>query len=276
MTSVSTGEADLAVVGDARAATDAAAEQIADTLSAAVAEHGRADWATTGGSSVVGIYRQLADTSIRDRVRWESVHVWWGDDRYVPRDHPLSNVKPFDDIMLALAYTQGGEVGLGTMGAPTPVPIPLHQVHAFPTTAAIGEARGSAWCAEQIAEALRTAGPDRLDGWPAFDLLLLGVGPDGHLLSVFPESPAFDSKALAISIPAPTHVEPHVERVTLNPAVVASARRVIAVATGEAKADVVAEIFGSSIEPSRLPAQLALRAGAIWILDEAAASKLPR
>lgn len=276
MTTLSTGEAEVVVVNDARAAADAAAERCAETLRAAVAARGRADWATTGGSSAVGIYRALADTDLRGRVPWESVHVWWGDDRYVPRDHPLSNVKPFDDIMLALAYTQGGEVGLGTMGAYKPVPIPLDQVHPFPTTAAIGEARGAAWCAAQIVEALRTDGPELEDGWPAFDLLLLGVGPDGHLLSVFPGSAALGSEDLALPIPAPRHVEPHVERVTLNPAVIGAARQVIAVVTGEGKADVVADVFGAPIEPFRLPAQLARRPEATWILDEPAASKLPR
>jgi 6-phosphogluconolactonase len=276
MTGRSEGEPEIVVVGDARAAVDAAAERIAASLADAVAARGRADWATTGGSTVVGIYRALADTDLRNRVPWGAVHVWWGDDRYVPRDHPLSNVKPFDDIMLALAYTQGGEVGLGTIGAPTPVPIPLDQVHVFPTSAAIGEARGAAWCASQIANELRTRGPAAVDGWPVFDLLLLGVGPDGHLLSVFPRSPALASQDLALAVPAPTHVEPHVERVTLNPAIVGTARQVIAVVTGEAKAQVVGDVFSSSTEPSRLPAQLARRAGATWILDEAAASKLPR
>jgi 6-phosphogluconolactonase len=276
MTGGPAGEPERVVVADARAAADAAAERIAASLAEAVAARGRADWATTGGSSVVGIYRALADTDLRNRVPWSAVHVWWGDDRYVPRDHPLSNAKPFDDIMLALAYTQGGEVGLGTIGAPTPVPIPLDQVHVFPTSAAIGEARGATWCASQIADDLRTSGPAAVDGWPVFDVLLLGVGPDGHLLSVFPGSPALASQDLALAVPAPTHVEPHVERVTLNPALVGVARRVIAVVTGEAKAEVIGEIFSSSIEPSRLPAQLAHRAGATWILDQAAASRLPR
>lgn len=276
MTTRSIDETDLLVVRDARAAADAAAERIAETLGAAVAGHGRADWATTGGSSVVGIYRALADTSLRDRVPWESVHVWWGDDRYVPRDHPLSNVKPFDDIMLALAYTQGGEVGLSQSGEPKPIPIPLHQVHPFPTGVAIGEAQGATWCAQQVSEALGTDGPGLVDGWPAFDLLLLGVGPDGHLLSVFPGSPALTSKDMALAIPAPTHVEPHVERVTLNPAVVGAARLVLAVVTGEAKADVIADIFGSEVDAARWPAQLARRQGATWILDESAAARLPR
>jgi 6-phosphogluconolactonase len=94
-------------------------------------------------------------------------------------------------------------------------------------------------------------------GWPSFDMLLLGVGADGHLLSVFPGSPALDSGELALGIPAPTHIEPHVERVTLNPAVIGVARQVIVVISGAEKADAVATVFGSEVDPHRWPAQLA-------------------
>ena len=90
----------------------------------------------------------------------------------------------------------------------------------FPTNEAIGRARGTAWCAATLADELRAAGLPEVDGWPSFDLLLLGIGGDGHLLSVFPDSPALDSAELGLAIPAPTHIEPHVERVTLNPAIV--------------------------------------------------------
>ena len=106
--------------------------------------------------------------------------------------------------------------------------------------------------------------------------MLLGIGADGHLLSVFPGSAAFDSTELAMAIPAPTHIEPHVERVTLNPAVIGAARQVLVVAYGSDKAPVLAHIFGPERDPRRWPAQLARRAGATWILDEAAAANLPR
>jgi 6-phosphogluconolactonase/glucosamine-6-phosphate isomerase/deaminase len=79
-----------------------------------------------------------------------------------------------------------------------------------------------------------------------------------------------------MAIPAPTHIEPHVERVTLNPAVLTVAERVLVVAYGAGKADIVGRIFGPDVEPSALPAQLALRDGATWLLDEAAAVRLAR
>ena len=125
----------------------------------------------------------------------------------------------------------------GTAGADRPgVPLQVDHVHPFPTGEAIGEARGAAWCAAELAGELRAAGLDEQDGWPVFDLLFLGIGPDGHLLSVFPGSPALDSSDLALAIPAPTHIEPRIERVTLNPAMLAVAREVLVVAYGEDKA----------------------------------------
>jgi 6-phosphogluconolactonase len=259
-----TAEPELVVVADPEAAAAAAAGRVAATLARSVAERGRADWATTGGSAPIGIYRHLVAAPLRDAVPWEAVHVWWGDDRYVPRDHPLSSVKPLDDILLAIGGTSAG------------VPLPIGNLHPFRTSEAIGGSHGPAWCAATLADELRGAGLSADDGWPVFDLILLGVGADGHLLSVFPGSPAIGAADLALAIPAPTHIEPHVERVTLNPAIVGSARRVLVLATGKGKAPILGEIFGPARDTARWPAQLALRARATWILDEEAAARLPR
>lgn len=267
-------EPEIVVLTDEAAIATAAAERIATSLARAVDERGRADWVTTGGSMALPIYRQLAAEPLRDAVPWESVHVWWGDDRFVPRDHPLSNVKPFDDILLAIYWTQGGQAALGQSGQGMPIPLPLDNIHPFPTTAAIGRSQGAAWCAAQLAAELRDGGPEAADGWPVFDLVLLGIGADGHLLSVFPGSPAFDATDLALAIPAPTHIEPHVERVTLNPAVLTAARTLLVAAAGDAKAAVLADVFAEGRDPRRLPAQLARRPGAVWLLDHAAAARL--
>lgn len=253
---------ELVVVADAAAAVAEGARRIADVLAAAIIDRGRADWCVTGGSTATGIYGELVDGPSRDIVAWEVVHVWWGDDRYVPRGHPLSNVTAFDDVML-------GDRG---------VPIPIEHLHPFRTSEAIGSGHDAAWCAAALADELRSAGlpvePPVGDGWPAFDLLVLGVGGDGHILSVFPGSAALGASALAMAIPAPTHIEPHVERVTLNPGLVAAARRVLVLATGSDKAPIIGEIFGATRDPGRWPAQLALCEGATWILDEAAAGRL--
>ena len=119
---------------------------------------------------------------------------------------------------------------------------------------------------------LRAAGLDEVDGWPVFDLVFLGIGPDGHLLSVFPGSAALDSPDLALAIPAPTHIEPHIERVTLNPAVLAVAREVLVVAYGADKAaGHRARSSGRSATRAAGRASSPGAPGATWILDEAAA-----
>ena len=262
---------ELVVVADKAAVAQLAAERVATALRDGVAARGRADWAATGGSTPVALYRRLIETGLRDDVPWPRVHVWWGDDRYVPRDHPLSNVKPFDDILLGI-----GAAEEGTAGGPAGVPIPIDQLHPWPTGEAIGAGRGAGWCAATLADELRAAPLATVAGWPAFDLLMLGVGADGHVLSVFPGSPAIGATDLAMAIPAPTHIEPHVERVTLNPAIIGVARRVLVLATGAAKAAIIGEIFGPAREPSRWPAQLALGENATWILEEACAADLAR
>lgn len=264
-------KAGVVVRSDPAAVSLEAAQRVAEALAAAGAERGRADWATTGGSSVVGIYRALTETALMELVPWGRLHMWWGDDRYVPRDHPLSNVKPFDDIVAGIALGEEGTAGGGWPGEP----LPFDQIHPFRAGEAIATARGPEWCASALADELRAAGPATSSGWPVFDVLLLGVGRDGHLLSVFPGSSAIGSAELAMAIPAPTHIEPHVPRLTLNPAVIGAARQVLVVATGAAKASVLGVIFGPTRDPARWPAQLALRDNATWILDEAAAAGLP-
>ena len=265
-------EPEVIVVADADAASKLAGDRIAGSLRAAFEARGRADWATTGGSTPIGIYRHLAIPAHVNDVPWPAVHVWWGDDRFVPRDHALSNVKPFDDILLDLGGHQAGQA-LGS--AATAVPLPLGNIHPFRASEAIGEGWGAAGCAAELERELRAADLEIVDGWPVLDLVLLGVGGDGHVLSVFPGSAAFESKDWALAIPAPTHIEPHVERVTLNPAILAVARQILVVMHGAGKAAILADIFGPEVDPTRWPAQLTRRAGATWILDEAAAASLP-
>ena len=261
---------EIVVVNDAGSASRRAADVIAEALTTAVAERGRADWATTGGSTPIGVYNALVAMG-RGAVPWSKVHTWWGDDRFVPDDHPLSNANAFLDTLVEVgAYeTVHSDVDRDR------VRVPAENIHPFPTGQAIGGGRGADWCADQIGHELRGAALPETDGWPVFDLMFVGIGGDGHVLSVFPGSEAFDADRWALAIPAPTHIEPHVARVTLNPATVRVARRVLAVVLGASKADIVGRLFREPTDPRALPAQLAIREGATWILDEAAAAQLP-
>jgi 6-phosphogluconolactonase len=253
-------EPTLLVVPDASAAGSAAATVVADVLARAVAAHGRADIATTGGSTPAAIYRALAAAPLRDRIPWAQTQVWWGDDRFVPREHELSNVKPLDDVLLR-------------DGA---APLPPANLHLFPVARTLATGEDEAWCAAELAAELHASEIAVEDGWPAFDLVLLGVGADGHILSVFPGSAALDSRSWAVAVPAPRHIEPQVPRMTLNPRIVTAAREVLVVATGDNKAAILRDILHGERDESRLPAQLARHDRATWILDEAAAASLGR
>ncbi len=273
-------EPTVVTLADPEACSLAAAERIVEILDVAIDDRGEAHWVTTGGSAPGGIYRHLASSPLRTEIDWRKVRLWWTDDRFVPIDHPLSNAKLAYDLLLDYAAFTG-ESGTGSSGIDVEagraagVPIRTDDVHPFPVGAAIGEGRDTHWCAARYVEQLRADGPEENDdGLPAFDLILLGIGPDGHILSVFPESEAFDDRAWALGVPAPTHVEPHVARVTLNPKLVPAAHEILVVATGAEKADILFDILRSPVEPRRLPAQLARRAGATWMLDRAAAARL--
>jgi len=275
------GEPTIRVFDDAAAASRAAAESIADALIAAVDARGRADWATTGGSTPAGIYRELAVAPLRDAVPWSSVHAWWGDDRFVARDHPLSNVMPFDQILTSSA-ARAGMSGSGADGAEVAigmepgVRIPAENVHAPQISSAIARATGVGSVAMDYEAELRAA-PLAVgeSGFPVFDVMLVGIGADGHVLSVFPGSPLFDGSAWASAVPAPEHIEPHVARLTLHPGILEAARLPIVVALGAGKAAILASVLVGERDERKLPAQLARRTGAIWFLDREAAASLP-
>jgi len=253
------GEPHVIVAAEADVA-GLAADHIIRTLRAAIEGRGIAQWATTGGSNPADIYHALRGPDRRDLLDWEAVQVWWGDDRFVPRDHPLSNVRALDEILLD--ETHG-------------IHIPPEHLHPFRTGEVIGRGGDAMGCAAELEDELRTVGPDMAGAWPSFDLVFLGMGGDGHLLSVFPGSAAFESDEWTMAIPAPTHIEPHVERVTMHPAIVGAGRATLMVSTGESKAEMLATVLGPERDHRRWPAQLARHDRATWILDEAAASRLP-
>ena len=253
------------VLPTADAVAEAAATGIVAALAAAIAERGIAHWATTGGSAAPGIYRRLRVPPLRDLVDWSRVHVWWGDDRFVPADDPLSNVLPLDEILLAAEGTT----------ATTGVRIPDRTCTRSRSPRRSSTARARPVRRRLYETSLLLDGPGRdAEGVPVLDLLVLGVGPDGHVLSVFPGSAVWD-EAVVCAVPAPTHIEPHVERVTMHPDVVAAARiRARGVHRG---------VQGCRARPGlgrrrrpRAAGPLTMATNATWILDEAAAAELPR
>jgi 6-phosphogluconolactonase len=247
------------VLVDAEGVAKAAADQIIEAATAAVAAGGVFHLCTTGGSTPAALYRALREPSRADRMPWAQTQIWFGDDRFVPRADPLSNVTPLDAQLLSA----GADGALSLLASSA--------VHPWPTTAADAPTAVSAYLEE-----LRSAGvPHTPTGFPIFDLLLIGIGGDGHCLSVFPGSPlALERAPVAAGVPAPTHIEPHVPRLSFSLGVLASARAVIALAPGAGKADALARIFSDSNAVADVPAKAALIPTATWLLDTASAVKL--
>jgi 6-phosphogluconolactonase len=207
-----------------------AADRIAQAINAA-ARGGRAHVALAGGNTPRAVYRELSQL----RLPWDRVEIYFGDERAVPPSDPQSN------------YRMACETLLGA------VPIPPSQVHRITAERADLDA-----AADDYAALL----PDRLD------LIVLGIGADGHTASLFPGSPALHERArkvVAVDAPKPPH-----RRLTMTPPVIESAQVLIVLAEGEAKAAAVARALSAIDEISQCPAQLA-REG-IWIVDRAAAA----
>ena len=249
----------LRVLVDAQGVAEAAAHQVIEAGIAAVAARGVFHLCTTGGSTPAAFYRALREPSRATRMPWAQTQIWFGDDRFVPRADALSNVAPLDAQLLSASAD----------GAPSP--LSPSAVHPWPTTAADAPIAVNAYLAE-----LRDAGvPHTPRGFPIFDLVLIGIGGDGHCLSVFPGSTlALEGAPVAAGVPAPTHIEPHVPRLSFSLGVLASARAVIALAPGAGKADALARIFNNSTAVADAPAKAALIPTATWLLDTASAAKL--
>ena len=273
-----TGEEVVVLPHESAIATEAA-RRLTAALRGAVEERGEGHIALTGGSSAVALYRELVRQEWRDAVDWSRVHLWWGDERLVPVDHPDSNVGLAYSMLLAMA-ARAGMSGMGaegtdvTAGDVVGLPVRAENVHPYEVDEMLSESDPGALVADEYREELERYLP-AMGNLPGFDVVLLGVGPDGHILSVFPRSRVLRSEELVLSVPAPDHVEPHHPRVTVNPRLLRAAGLVLVMAAGGGKAKVLADVLGDTNDPARWPAQLARLPNAEWLIDEASAGRLP-
>jgi 6-phosphogluconolactonase len=217
---------------------------------AAVAARGRFSLVLTGGSTPKGLYQRLAaDGVLRARFPWPQTAVYWGDERHVPPTHPDSNYRMAHEALLAH------------------VPIAASSVHRIRAEAA--DAADAAASYEEEVRAARAADPDGL-----FDLVLLGMGADGHIASLFPGSPLLHDAPTLVAAPWVPALETH--RLTLTPPALLGARAISLLVTGESKAEAVRDVLEGPLDVVRRPAQCLRGATArvTWFIDAAAAGLL--
>ncbi len=205
---------------------------IVDVAHACVAANGICTIALSGGGTPRSLYQLLAAPALATEIPWEDVHVFWGDERHVPPDDPDSNFRMANEALLSH------------------VPIPAANVHRIPA-----ELPNAATVAVAYAEDLRRVFQiGNLDTLPRFDLILLGMGEDGHTASLFPHSPALDErKALVAANPVP---KMNTTRITLTLPVINHAARVWFLVTGGGKAAVLKAVLEGPRQPETLPSQL--------------------
>jgi len=249
----------VVVCADREGIASRALDLVVDGLRAGIALRGEAHLALTGGSSAAALFALLRSDARASRVEWSRVHIWQGDERFVPLDHPDRN------------WTGALRDWLEADGA---TGVPVTQLHPIPVDAAIDRGRDATWAAERYSEEIERVLPRRA-GAVAFDVVLLGMGGDGHILSAFPGAPAIAEEHVpALAVAAPTHIEPHLPRVTLAPFLLRAAGGIVVMVPGAAKADTVADCLTSSCDPGRLPAQLAVRPTTVWLLEPGSAASL--
>lgn len=229
----------------ATALNRAGAEFIITRAKEAIAEKGRFVMALSGGQTPKNIYALLADAAYRERIEWRKVFIFWGDERCVPLDDEQNNAYEATSILLSK------------------VDIPLSNIHAIPVNLSPQEA------ARKYEQTIR----DFFEDQPLqFDLVLLGLGKNGHTASLFPDTEVLTEKAAGIR--AVYVAEENRYRVTMTAALINQARCIVFLVAGAEKSAITAQILSASGNGMDYPAQLIRQEDGelYWLMDRAAAA----
>jgi 6-phosphogluconolactonase len=239
---------DIEVSKDASGLARAAAGQFITLAASALAARGRFAAALSGGSTPKAMFKLLATKEFSARIDWPGVHLFWGDERCVPPDHPSSNYRMTRETLL-------DEV-------PLP-PANIHRIH--------GELEPSQGAAAYEQE-LRTF--FKAPAVPVFDLILLGMGDNGHTASLFPGRPTVHEQVRWVV--ADYVAEVSMWRITFTPLVINAAANVSFLVAGPAKADMLHRVLEGPYQPDLLPAQIVkpVPGRLLWLVDSAAAVNL--
>jgi len=235
---------EVKILPDNAALTQTAAQEFHKVAESAVQERGRFSVALSGGNTPRTVYSLLA--SEHKELPWDRIHVFFGDERHVPPDHPDSNFRMTREAML------------------TKAPVPLENIHPVPTDGTPEEA------ARRYELTLQQAyGAAMLDTQrPLFDVMLLGLGPDGHTASLLPGEPVLNERKRWVA--AVSHGRPEI-RITMTYPAIESSRRVAFLVAGEEKAAIFSAIRAGD---SQAPAACVQPVGQLfWFVDRAAAGE---
>jgi 6-phosphogluconolactonase len=236
---------EVQIFDDLTSLSKVAAEIFVENARQAIEARGRFLVVLSGGNTPMSLYRLL----VHQPVDWTHVHIFWGDERCVPVDDPGNSCGQARDALLRH------------------VPIPQANVHR------VRSELGPVSAAKEYELELQRFADPPLD-WPRFDLVLLGMGDDGHTASLFPGSPV-DVTEPVVAVTAHYQDRP-ANRVSLTPPVFNSARHIIFLVSGQSKSETLASVLKGGYHPLQLPAQrIQPTDGEVtWLVDAAAASKL--
>lgn len=226
----------------------AAMDEMMRIISETISLRGRFTVALSGGHTPIRMFELWAGKPYGDDTPWDKIHLFWGDERYVPHEDERSNFRLARETFISH------------------VPIPAPNVHPIPTVSSQPDKS-----AETYEKELRDFfGPEP----PQIDLQLQGVGAEGHTASLFPDSPAlFEKQRWVLPVNPPAEISPAVERITMTPVVLNRGRNTFFIVSGEDKRQIIAGLRAeTSPQTSRFPAAHIQPPGPVlWFLDRAAA-----
>jgi len=239
----------IAIYDDKHTLSQHAAEYIMRIAQEAIDLHGHFTIALTGGTTPGEVYSLIGSEPFRSQLDWQLVDIFWGDERCVPHNSTESNFYLAQEVLL------------------DKIAIPKSQIHPMPADQLDREAASQAYSIE-MQNTFDT------NGIPSFDLIHLGMGPEGHTASLFPHQVSLHEKhrlVMPVSVPKPPP-----DRLTFTPPLLNAARNVLFLVTGSEKADALHAVLKGEYQPDEYPAQIVrpINGEVVWMLDKAVAQKI--
>ena len=241
----------IAIFDDKHTLSQNVAEYIMRIVKESIALYGRFTIALTGGTTPGEAYSLLGSEPIKSQIDWQRVHIFWGDERCVAQNNPDSNFYLAQEVLL------------------DKIAIPKSHIHPMPADQPDRDVASQAYTVEMQ----HTFGTN---GIPSFDLIHLGMGPEGHTASLFPHQASLHEihrLVMPVSVPKPPP-----DRLTFTPPLLNAARNVLFLVTGSDKAEALHAVLEGEYQPDEYPAQIVrpTNGEVVWMLDRAVAQKIQR